>query len=189
MLRQVSLLVCAGTMLSGCRALFLSPVERVIDRHYVLEKKDAGLLEGPYRMERALAPDRVVLRSDGKEIEVMVRGCKPVGEGRLDFESQGLLARMQQDRVYLRTDCKVVLGENTLKAVVYTAANTRSTMDEKGNVETEILTYRMPQLLGLLCGYCLLDRTDTNYPLYEVFLKAEELAREYREGYWKTHSE
>ncbi len=42
----------------------------------------------------------------------------------------------------------------------------------------------MPQLLMITQGYCLVDHSDTGYPLYEVFRKAEELARKAHRGYW-----
>jgi len=167
----------------------LDPVERLYDRHYVLRKKDAGLLEGPYTMSKVFAPNRISLGSGDHEIEVTIRGCQPTDDEKLDCEAQGFLVRVKWDGVYVRKDCRAALGENAFKAVIYTPANTVSVMDETGEVESEILTYRMPQLLSLMDGYCLLDHSDTNYPLYQVFLEAERLAKKHKKGYWATHTE
>jgi endonuclease YncB( thermonuclease family) len=61
--------------------------------------------------------------------------------------------------------------------------------DDKGKQQYRNLTYAMPQLLLLTHGYCLLDRSDTNYPLYQVFLDAEDLAKKNRAGCWEKQRE
>ncbi len=88
------------------------------------------------------------------------------------------------DGVYIRTDCKQILGTNRWSAVAYRRANSVGTIDDEGKNHTIVLTYAMPQLLNLAYGYFLLDTSDTNYPMYEIFKDAEQVARENRKGYW-----
>lgn len=187
MLRIASILMLSVICL-GCR-LMPDHVERFIERHDILEKKDANLLEGPYRIGKVLSPNKITIFQDDKPIEINIRGCKPVGDEKFDFKASKLLGTMWPDGLFIRTDCKISRDMNRLSAVVYDAANVDEVMNEKGEIKSDILTYRMPQLLNLSYGYCLLDHSDTNYPLYRVFEQAEQLAKKYKKGYWATHKE
>ena len=170
----------------GCQLLSEKGLE---SRYYVLECKDAHLLDGPYELKTVVDSTRIVLRSSNQDVQVFIRGCIKTGDQDLDAEARGYLLRIGPDDAYLRKDCSVTLATNALKSVVYAPANKASMMYPHGEIQTKVLTYRMPQLLCLLYGYCLLDHSDTNYPLYRVFAEAEKAAKRNRKGYWATHKE
>ena len=173
-------------ILSGC----VSPMKDFIDKHYVLEKKDASLLEGPYKMKEVLSPNSILVEKAGQEIKIIMRGCKPTNIKELNFRAIKLLGTMWPHDIYLRQDCTSIIGKNTIKGIVYGPANQVFMRKNKnGKSEFDVLTYTVKQLKLILYGYCLLDHTDTDYPMYKVFKEAESLAKENKEGYWKTHSE
>jgi hypothetical protein len=61
--------------------------------------------------------------------------------------------------------------------------------DENGEEVFRNLSYTMPQLVSIAYGKVMVDHSDTDYPLYEVFKEAERLAKENKKGYWAMHSE
>jgi len=190
MLRQVLMLVFAGGFFGGCVGPSKSPEDRFLSRgHYVLRKKDAGGLEGPYRMKKILASNKILIEFEGQVVEVIIRGCRLTGNEKLDSDARVGMESLSSDGAYVRTDCKQVIDKTHWKAVVYRTANKVGTVDENLKVHSTVLTYAMPQLLNLAYGYALLDMSDTDYPLYEVFRAAEQVARENRNGYWATHSD
>jgi hypothetical protein len=176
-----------SAFLVGCIGPSVSPEESFLDRDYVLSDKDADILEGPYKEKKSSDSNKIVLEFEGRNIELSFRGCRPTGDALLDLRARKHLVFF--DGVYVRTDCKQILGTNNWRAVAYHSANAIVEVDKDLNQEKRVLTYVMPQLLNLTYGYALLDTSDTNYPLYEVFREAEQVARENRNGYWATHLE
>ena len=88
---------------------------------------------------------------------------------------------------YLRSDSTAKDSSSSLKTVVYHPANRVFVgKDAQGNFQFENLTYVCPQMLAIAQGYCLVDHSDTDYPLYDVFRQLEDLARKARRGYWST---
>ena len=122
-------------------------------------------------------------------VKIIIRGCLPTNQKELDFRAVKLLGTMWPNNIYLRNDSTSQIQENTIKGIIYNPAyQVFIRKDKNGESEFDILTYTMPQLLLLTNGYCLLDHSDTDYPLYEVFKEAERLAQENKKGYWATHS-
>ena len=134
-----------------------------------------------------MASNRISIWYGGREVEVHIRGCLATGDRKLDVRAEKLLGTMWPDGLFIRSDCKAAVDKSGFSAVMYDVATATETLNQKGEIEVEVLTYRMPQVLNLVYGYCLLDHSDTNYPLYQVFLEAENLAKKHRKGYWATH--
>ena len=175
---------------SGCANLATHSIERFSDKYYVLEKKDAGILEGPYKMKQVLSPNSVLVKTKQQEVRIILRGCLATNQKDMDFKAIKTLGTMWPEDVYLRKDSIVHLDSNALVSVVYDPANqVYIGKDSDGKMQYDTLTYTMPQLLMFTHGYCVLDHSDTNYPLYQVFVEAENLAKKHRQGYWATHTE
>jgi hypothetical protein len=191
MLQYALTIMALGILFSGCLGPSESPQDKFLSKgDDLLRQRDAGLLEGPYRIRDVPCSDRILIEADGQDVEVIIRGCMPTGDEKMDFKAGKQIGTLLGPYgVYIRTDCKQVVGEKLWKGVVYKPANTIGTVDENLKIHIGVLTYTMPQLLNLAYGYSLLDTSDTDYPLYEVFREAERVARENRNGYWATHAE
>ena len=156
-----------------------------MDAHYVLDRDGAGLLQGPFAAREAVSSTCVALMSNGQTVSLRLRGVLGTGQPDLDRECFATLSMTHFGGIYLRIDSTYDTADGGKCGVIYTPANQVFTgWDEHGVLQYETLTYVMPQLLMITQGYCLVDHSDTAYPLYEVFRKAEELARKARRGYW-----
>ena len=189
MRRQCTVLLIAA-LTGGCINLSSNSLKLFVDEHCVLRKKDAWQLVGPYRMKEVASPNAILVEKDGNELRVVLRGCEGTNQRDLDFRARKLLGTMWPEDVYLHKDSIVRIGDDVIKAVVYDPANQVFIgKDGRGKLLYDTQTYTVKQLKLLLYGYCLLDRSDTDYPLFPVFLEAEQLAKKHRQGYWKTHAE
>lgn len=183
MLRPLALL--ASVLCTGCNLMPSLAVERFHSAHYVLTKSDANMLTGPYRESDVLSPEAVLLSDRGLKTTLTLRGTLSTRHQNLDFMCSKVLSAVSLGDAYLRIDSTYDTADGGKCGVIYTPANQVFTgWDEHGVFQYETLTYVMPQLLMITQGYCLVDHSDTAYPLYEVFRKAEELARKARRGYW-----
>lgn len=170
---------------NGCVDLGSSAGRLLDNRHYVLEKKDASILDGPYKMKAVLSPTSILVEKGRQSSVVMLRGCLPVQQEECDARAIKILGTMWPEDVYLRKDSTVSAAGGGVLSIVYDPANQVFTgEDEGGKRSCDVLTYTMPQLLMLTYGYCRLDHCDTNYPLYSVFVEAEDVARRHRKGIW-----
>ena len=172
-------------MTSGCVYLTSQSSRLLDDRYYVLEKKDASILDGPYKMNSVISPNSIQVEKGNQSLVVVLRGCLPAQQKEMDSLALKLLGTMWPDNVYLRRDSTVFTEGGVVKSVVYDPANQVFVgKDEGGNMLYDALTYTMPQLLMLTYGYCRLDHSDTNYPLYPAFVEAEDVAKRHSKGLW-----
>lgn len=183
MLRHLALF--ALVLCTGCVFVASRRVDGFLDAHCVLARDDASMLLGPYRESKVRSPTTVILKEGTQSATLRIRGLRSTGDGALDSEALGILSAVSLRDAYLRIDSTYDTADGGKCGVVYTPANQVFTgWDEHGALQYETLTYVMPQLLVITEGLCLVDHSDTAYPLYEVFRKAEELARKARRGYW-----
>ena len=184
----VLLMLCLA---GGCISAGGDSMDSFLDKHYVLFKKNADQLDGPYKVAKVLTPNTILAGRNGTIFKIVIRGCVAANREDMDLKAMKLLGTMWPENVYLHKACTVATEEsNTVRSVVYTPANQNFIKyDDAGEAQFDNLTYTMPQLLNLTGGYCVLDHSDTNYPLYQVFVEAENLAKKHRQGYWATHTE
>ena len=170
---------------SGCIRLESSSAGLLDTRYYILEKKDVLLLDGPYQMQSVLSPNSILVAKGKQSLVVTLRGCLSAQQEECDARAVKILGTMWPENVYLRKDSTVVDAGGGVVSVVYDPANQVFVgKDEEGRMAYDVLTYTMPQLLLLTYGYCRLDHSDTNYPLYPVFVDAENAAKQHRKGIW-----
>lgn len=179
------ILMAIGT-LAGCRTLVESTTDSFLHRkenRYVLEKKNEILLDGPYKIMMRTTADSMIVEKDRIQYVLNLRGIKSFG---VLFENRVKHSYILDLGLYLLKDTVINVSSNEIKAVVYQPANQVYVGGSKG---FENLTYVMPQLLHIAYGELGVDHSDTNYPLYEVFRDAENVAKKNRMGYWATHPE
>ncbi len=185
-MKKMTLVVLIAVAVVGCRGI-LGPTlgERFRPERdgYVLDKRDEGRLAGPYKIiERVTAVKMIILRH-GMRSELLLRGCRGLG-GEYDNIVKG--SYPEDLGAYLLKSTIVELSSNQVAAVVYSPANQVYVGMPKG---FENLSYIMPQMVHISNGELLVDHSDTNYPLYRVFLEAEHAARKHKKGYWTTRAE
>ena len=179
-------LVCLSC---GCACLTTDRAGRFLDKHLTFEKQDVErVLDGPYELTRILSPNRILVSRDGEQKDVVLRGCLPTGDADTDLVARKNLGLLWHTGLYLARDSIVKLDRDSLKAVVYASSAVQATMNSWGQWEYDNRTYTLRQVSLLTYGYSLLDHSDTNYSLYQLFLEAETVARSGRKGYWATHS-
>jgi len=172
-------------LLCGCT----SPIEKLTDKYYVLNEEDENKLDGPYKV-KDVSPNTILVEKDKKEIKIILRGCIPTNDPKINSEAESGLGSLIDNDAYLLRDSVVWLNSKEAKAIVYKPANrVWIGHDENGKDIFRNLSYRLPQLIRFTYGQSLLDHSDTDYPLYEVFKEAEKLAKENKKGYWATHPE
>ena len=188
-MRQKCIVLLLGVLACGCVNLITDSTERFSDKYYVLEERDATNLDGPYKMKGIISPNAILGKKGQKQVRILFRGCLSTDDVNLDMRARKLLGGTWPGGAYLDSGF-VWMSSSDVKAVVYTPANRIWTgRDSNGKSTFRNLTYTMPQLLLFLEGVVLLDHSDTNYPLYQVFVEAENLAKKHRQGYWATHTE
>ena len=190
MWRVKVIILLSATVLCGCIYL-LAPDERFLKLHYVVSSEQTEGLTGPYKVSKVASPTSIIVRDkNGDDVRISMRGCLSTGTEDADFMAGKILGTMRRDEVYLLARASLEMSKDFVKGIVYHPANrVHVGRHENGSLKYEVVDYTIPQLLLIHSGYCTVDRTDTNYPLYEVFLDAERLARRHRKGYWEKHRE
>jgi hypothetical protein len=170
-------------LLCGCQ----SSIDKFIDRHDSIDEQNANKLDGPYWMKDILSPNTILVKNNKKEIKIILRGCIPVNNLKMDLKAKKRLGP-SWDEIYLLKDSTIWLSPKTAKAIVYKPANRIWIgYNARGKNIFKILFYIMPQLVSIAYGELKVDHSDTDYPLYKVFKEAERLAKENKKGYWETH--
>lgn len=186
MRRMVFTVVIVMAAMLGCNHFGSLSLDDYLDRgsnRYVLLKKDARLLDGPYHLVERVSSERMIVEKDMVTYTILLRGCKGFG----GFYENLVKGSYLMDRgLYLLKDCSVSSMSNVIKAVIYRPAN-RVYIGMPDGFDN--LSYTMPQLLHIAYGELYVDHSDTNYPLYQVFAGAEKLAKRNKKGYWETHNE
>jgi len=172
----------------GCTCLRPEALDSFVDKHYVLEEKDARRLDGPYTVKEVVAGNAILVeRENGEEIRVTFRGCRLTGDPAIDSQAEKGIGTLWPGEVYLLKETTIWTGSNQARGVVYQPANrVWIGRDSKGKFLYRNLSYRMPQLVQLAYGELALDPVDKDFRLHEVFVRAEELAKQHRKGYWAT---
>ncbi len=143
------------------------------------------MLDGPYKGYAILSAETIQVKQEDKRMTFRMRGIRDTGDPEISSRGLDLLCQFSQGLVYLRKDTLRECPDADKCAVLYTPGHRICIgKDENGEFQYENLHYNMPQLDMILSGYCLVDHSDTDYPLYKVFRKAEELARKAHRGYW-----
>jgi len=184
--KTIILALAAMGALVGCRTLFEPTTDGFLRRNgsgYVLEKKNDNLLDGPYKIVTRATADSMIVKKDKVQYVLRLRGCEKFG---VLFENRVRHSCFKDLGAYLLKDSVVNVSSNEIKAVVYSPANRVCVGGAKG---FDNLTYVMPQVLHIANGELRVDHSDTNFPLYKVFVDAERLAKKKRNGYWATHTE
>jgi len=165
-------------------------LNRLIDKHRVMYKKDAWRLKGPYKFKRILSPTEIEfiyeVDDDGlpKTTRLKLRGCISTGHPEYDFECISSLYRYNI-AVYLYKDCTIIKEDGAIISVPYAPAHRYATgMDKFGNFKYDVVTYVSQPIWYISKGWLLVDHSDTDYPLYEAYKRAEELAKKLKRGYW-----
>jgi hypothetical protein len=178
--------VACVSMLAGCKTIGFMTVDGFLDRgssRYVLLKKDAHLLDGPYKIIERVSAEKLLAEKDNVKFEIYLRGCKEIGGLRSVHVQHSYYEDMG---LYLLKDCSISLSSNRIRAVVYRPANRVYVGMPNG---FDNLSYVMPQLLHISYGNLKVDHSDTNYPMYKVFCDAEYLAKKHKKGYWADQKE
>jgi len=187
-IHRTSATLAAAGLLVGCSHFASRRARRSLDAHYVLYKGDESLLDGPFKMEEVVSANTILVTKEGNESTITLRGCLSTGRESLDAKARRLLGTLWPGEVYLRKDSTARGESGILRGVVYDPANRVCIgRDQDGKLRYENLTYTMAQLKLILYGYCILDHSDTDYPLHPVLCEAELLAKKHRRGYWEDH--
>jgi hypothetical protein len=165
-------------------------IERYLDKHAILPGKAAPKLTGPYKFAREkVAPNRIVVEDNGGRSELVLRGCQPTDDDATNRKAILSVGMMCDQDIFLLVDSVERLPDGNIKGIVYTPTTQYYTGTDptSGEMRFYNANYIMQQMYLLLYGEVWLDRMDTEYEQYPVFLEAERLARKYRRGYWATH--
>jgi len=159
----------------------------------ILKAKHAEKLVGPFkwppfRKTPKHGRDRIPLRDGDKSFFLIFRGTKLSEDkefnGQLPF-SFNLYRVDSTNQIYIWKESLIRLRDGNIKGIAYVANNILHTHNRRtGEVVTEILGYRMLQSWPLLKGQIILDKTDTDYPLYNTFLEYEAIAKRHKKGVW-----
>jgi hypothetical protein len=182
----VLVLVAMGALV-GCETLLEPTTDgflEIKESGYVLNKKDENLLDGPYKIVERTTRYTMCVERDSRRYILSLRGCQPFGSD-VGVANTVMGSYYEDLGAYLLKDSVVNVSSNEIKAVVYSPANQVYVGGVKG---FDNLTYVMPQVMHIAYGELRVDHSDTNFPLYKVFVKAERLAQKKRSGYWATHS-
>jgi len=172
--------------LNGCTSLFEQTTDGFLNQRvnkYVLEKGDEKSLDGPYKIVERVTSDSMIVEKNGHTIKIHLRGCIGLGG---DYENRVKHSYYEDLGLYLLKNSVENVSSNEIKAVVYGPANRVYVGGSNGFSN---LTYVMPQLLHIAYGELRVNHSDTNFPLYKVFVEGENLAKKRKNGYWATHTE
>ena len=184
---KCSSLAAAVTLAVSCASFSGSNLESFIDRHYAVGQNDNIALRGPLKVVRIEASNSLTLDDEGSHVSVTLRGCLPTGFGDIDLEAKNKLMMLRRRDIYLRDDSVVRMAPKHVVGIIYIPANrVYAGRSSDGGMLFSNLTYVAPQVLRLVNGQYILDNTDTNYPMYEVFREAEALAKKHRKGCWAS---
>lgn len=174
----------------GCACLTTDRAGRFLDKNLTFEQQAVERdLDGPYELEKILSPNRILVSRGGVQTEIVLRGCLPTGDSDTDLSAKKNLGLLWHTGLYLARDSIVKLGFDSIKGVVYAPAAVQTKMNRQGQWESDNQTYTLRQVSLLTYGYSLLDHSDTNYSLYQLFFRAETVAKKCKQGYWATHAE
>lgn len=141
--------------------------------------------------EECVQPNRIpTFDANGKRVELLLRGVRPVGDARIDRDATRSLngiCSSSQDLHLLKTSV-IDSGDGYVKGIVYGAFRDRRTTigpDGKQTDASKLMGYSMVQGKLLMWGLCLLDESDPGCPEFERLRLAQEYGKRKRAGYWK----
>lgn len=176
----------------GCGHLASRSLDGFLETHYVLGREDAWRLDGPYECRQIVSPTVVSVVRDGEEVRVALRGCLSTCDAEMDSQCLRVLSKLDDSGIasvaaYLRNDSTTEDTARSCRSVLYHPANrVFAGKDAHGVFLFGNLTYVCPQMVMIAHGYCLVDHSDTDYPLYGVLSQMEDLAKRAKRGYWGT---
>jgi hypothetical protein len=176
-------------VLVGCGHFAPDPARKYWEAHSILPGKASARLVGPYKFKQELTANRILLEENGRPFEVVLRGCQPTDDGATNREAIRSIWTMWDREIYILQDSIKAHSDGSIRGILYTPTTRyyRGKDPTTGEMLFYNANYMMRQLGLLLDGEVWLDRTDTEYDQYPVFLEAERLARKYKRGYWATH--